>query len=90
MSKSTAGPSPPKLSSSLDTSSVQLSNKLDSGFGLAALRRVTEDEADRRGWTIVQWNEDARSDNSLARPGLLARLEAWRQGKAGRTHGCQA
>jgi DNA invertase Pin-like site-specific DNA recombinase len=57
--------------------------QLDSGLGLSAQRRAIEDEANRRGWTIVQWNEDALSGKSLVRPGLLAALEAVDTGKAG-------
>lgn len=62
---------------------VSTGEQADSGLGLDAQRACIQAEADRRGWTIVRWIEDAGvSGKSLKRPGIqeaLRLLEAPRR-----------
>jgi DNA invertase Pin-like site-specific DNA recombinase len=47
-----------------------------SGLGVAAQRSAIEREADRRGWTVVEWvADDGYSGKSLNRPGIVRCLE---------------
>jgi DNA invertase Pin-like site-specific DNA recombinase len=49
-----------------------------SGLGIDAQRAAISQEADRRGWAVVEWVQDEASGKSLRRPGIqhaLARLE---------------
>lgn len=63
---------------------VSTSEQADSGAGLAAQRRALEEEAARRGWTLVETFEDAgASGKSLSgRAGLQAALEVVEAGRA--------
>lgn len=63
---------------------VSTDEQADSGAGLAAQRTTIVSEADRRGWQVVAFEEDAgMSGKALAgRPGLLAALEALSSGQA--------
>ncbi|MER7589345.1 recombinase family protein [Micromonospora sp. NPDC127501] len=56
---------------------VSTEEQAESGAGLAAQRAAIQAEADRRGWTIVAWKEDAGvSGKSLdGREGLAEALE---------------
>lgn len=55
----------------------------DSGLGLAAQRVILEAECARRGWTTVEWIEDAGySARTLKRPGLIDALEKLASGQA--------
>lgn len=50
----------------------------ESGLGLDAQREAIRVEAQRRGWTVVDWVTDTASGKSLDRPGIqdaLVRLE---------------
>lgn len=63
---------------------VSTAEQVDSGLGLAAQRAAIEAEAERRGWTVVAFYEDAGvSGKSLNRPGMTAALEAVESGHAG-------
>lgn len=54
---------------------VSTREQADSGAGLAAQRSAIVAEADRRGWTVVEWVEDAgASGKDLNRPGLQRAL----------------
>jgi DNA invertase Pin-like site-specific DNA recombinase len=57
---------------------VSTDEQADSGAGLAAQRAAISAEADRRGWTVIAWHEDAGiSGKSIeGRPGLSAALHA--------------
>lgn len=57
---------------------VSTDEQADSGAGLAAQRAAISAEADRRGWTVIAWHEDAGiSGKSIeGRPGLGAALHA--------------
>lgn len=63
---------------------VSTGDQADSGLGMAAQRSAIEAEAERRGWTVIAWAEDAgASAKSMAnRPGLAAALEAIEAGEA--------
>jgi DNA invertase Pin-like site-specific DNA recombinase len=55
-----------------------------SGAGLGAQRQALETEALRRGWTEVEWIEDAGfSGKNLKRPGIQAALAQLARGEAG-------
>lgn len=68
---------------------VSTGEQADSGLGLDAQRACIQAEADRRGWTIVRWIEDAGvSGKSLKRPGIqeaLGLLEAPRRARVADT-----
>lgn len=68
---------------------VSTGEQADSGLGLDAQRACIEAEAERRGWTIVRWIEDAGvSGKSLKRQGIqeaLALLEAPRRTRSADT-----
>src|SRR5438445_12561147 len=57
---------------------VSMAGQAESGLGLAAQRRAIQQEADRRGWEITQWAEDAGlSGKDLSgRPALAEALTA--------------
>lgn len=63
---------------------VSTTEQADSGAGLDAQRRALREEAERRGWKLVDVFEDAgASGKSLAgRPGLQAALESVESGEA--------
>lgn len=62
---------------------VSTGEQADSGLGMKAQRSAIKAEADRRGWTIVAWHEDAGiSAKTLERPGLTAALADVEQGRA--------
>lgn len=63
---------------------VSTGEQATSGLGLDAQRATIQAEADRRGWTIVEWCEDAgASAKSMAnRPGLAEALAAIENGQA--------
>jgi hypothetical protein len=63
---------------------VSTGEQAASGLGLDAQRATIAAEADRRGWTIVAWCEDAgASAKSMAkRPGLAEALGAIEAGTA--------
>lgn len=63
---------------------VSSAGQAESGLGLAAQRHAIEREADRRGWEIVQYAEDAGlSGRDLnGRPALTQALNALDAGKA--------
>jgi len=55
---------------------VSTSEQADSGLGLEAQRTQIAAEAERKGWTVVEWIEDAGSSaKSLDRPGMARALE---------------
>lgn len=51
-----------------------------SGLGLEAQRQAIESEAERRGWTVIDWISDDASGKSLNRPGIRAALERLENG----------
>lgn len=54
---------------------VSTREQADSGAGLAAQRSAISAEADRRGWTVVEWIEDAGSSGkNMKRAGLQRAL----------------
>ena len=62
---------------------VSTAEQAESGAGLAAQRASIQAEADRRGWTIVEWKEDrGASGKSLDRQSLTEALELIESGKA--------
>lgn len=62
---------------------VSTDEQAQSGAGLAAQRKAILDEAERRGWHLVEVVEDAGySGKSLKRPGILAALDALKRHKA--------
>jgi DNA invertase Pin-like site-specific DNA recombinase len=64
---------------------VSTEEQAESGAGLAAQRSTITAEADRRGWTIVEWfaDEGISGGKGLAgRPGLAAALNAVESGRA--------
>lgn len=62
---------------------VSTSEQVDSGAGLEAQRSSISAEATRRGWTQVEYIEDAGfSAGSMNRPGLAAALTALEHGEA--------
>jgi DNA invertase Pin-like site-specific DNA recombinase len=63
---------------------VSAAGQAESGLGLAAQRHAVEIEVERRGWTLVRWEEDAGlSGKALeGRPALLRALEALDAGEA--------
>lgn len=62
---------------------VSTEEQADSGLGLAAQRATIEAEAERRGWSIVNFHVDAGvSGKSLDRPGLAAALDDVEEGRA--------
>lgn len=62
---------------------VSTADQRDSGLGIAAQRATIAAEADRRGWTSVEWVTDAGySAKSMNRPGVSAALAALRAGEA--------
>jgi len=63
---------------------VSTSEQADSGLGLEAQRTQIAAEAERKGWTVVEWIEDAGiSAKSLDRPGMARALELLDGGAAG-------
>jgi len=63
---------------------VSTSEQADSGLGLEAQRTQIAAEAHRKGWTVVEWIEDAGiSAKSLDRPGMARALELLDGGAAG-------
>jgi len=63
---------------------VSTSEQADSGLGLEAQRTQIAAEAERKGWTVVEWIEDAGiSAKSLDRPGMARALEMLDGGAAG-------
>lgn len=62
---------------------VSTEEQADSGAGLSAQRRAILDEAERRGWHVVEVIEDAGySGKDLKRPGIALALEALRTRRA--------
>jgi DNA invertase Pin-like site-specific DNA recombinase len=62
---------------------VSTQEQADSGKGLAAQRSAIEAEATRRGWSVVEFIQDAgASGKDLDRPGIQTALEALREGRA--------
>jgi DNA invertase Pin-like site-specific DNA recombinase len=62
---------------------VSTEEQADSGAGLEAQRRAIEQEASRRGWTLIGILEDAASGKSMnKRPGLKEALKAVDDGRA--------
>jgi DNA invertase Pin-like site-specific DNA recombinase len=62
---------------------VSTEEQADSGAGLEAQRRAIEQEASRRGWTLIGILEDAASGKSMnKRPGLREALSAIEDGRA--------
>jgi DNA invertase Pin-like site-specific DNA recombinase len=64
---------------------VSTAEQADSGLGLAAQRKTIEDEIERRGWTLIDWFEDAGASGKsmTGRPGLTAALKALDSGEVG-------
>lgn len=65
---------------------VSTDEQVGSGAGLAAQRTTITAEAERRGWTIVEWFEDAGISGGKGieeRPGLAAAVDAIEAGQAG-------
>jgi DNA invertase Pin-like site-specific DNA recombinase len=54
----------------------------ESGAGLAAQRRAILAEADRRGWTDIEWHEDIGSGKDRRREELQRALAALKSGEA--------
>lgn len=64
---------------------VSTDEQAESGAGLAAQRTAITAEAERRGWTIVEWFEDAGISGGKGiadRPGLAAAVDAIEAGQA--------
>jgi len=62
---------------------VSTEEQADSGLGLAAQRATIEAAAERKGWRVVAWHEDAGvSGKSLNRPGVTAALGVVERGEA--------
>lgn len=59
---------------------VSTSEQGRSGLGLAAQRSAISEEADRRGWRVVDWVADEASGKSLQRPGIQQALERLENG----------
>ena len=55
----------------------------DSGLGLEAQKRAIRDEVERRGWTLVGFEQDALSGKTMDRPGITSALKAVESGQAG-------
>lgn len=51
-----------------------------SGLGIEAQRAAIQLEAQRRGWTVVEWIVDEASGKSLKRPGIQRALERLENG----------
>jgi DNA invertase Pin-like site-specific DNA recombinase len=51
-----------------------------SGLGVDAQRAAISQEAERRGWTVVEWIQDEASGKSLRRPGIQRALERLENG----------
>lgn len=51
-----------------------------SGLGLEAQRSAIQQEAERRGWNVVEWIKDEASGKSLKRPGIQRALERLENG----------
>lgn len=63
---------------------VSTSEQADSGLGLEAQRAQIAAEAERKGWVVVEWIEDAGiSAKSLDRPGMARALQLLDGGEAG-------
>ena len=59
---------------------VSTDEQADSGAGLAAQRRAILEEAERRGWHVVELIEDAGySGKDLNRPGIVFALDRFRR-----------
>lgn len=52
----------------------------DSGLGLDAQRAAIAEEAERRGWNVVEWITDTASGKSLDRPGIREAIERLEDG----------
>ena len=64
---------------------VSKDDQVESGAGLAAQRTAIIAEAERRGWTIVEWFVDEAISGGKGindRPGLFAAVEAIESGRA--------
>jgi DNA invertase Pin-like site-specific DNA recombinase len=64
---------------------VSTADQAESGAGLDAQRTTITAEAERRGWTIVEWFDDEGISGGQApdkRPGLTAAIDAVESGRA--------
>jgi DNA invertase Pin-like site-specific DNA recombinase len=59
---------------------VSTSEQGRSGLGIDAQRAAISQEADRRGWSVVEWIQDEASGKSLRRPGIQRALERLENG----------